>query len=557
MTITAHITNFRGCARADLVCDPICLIGGLNAAGKSSIAQAVGSALTGNALPIAGMRANAAGALVRSGEAVSTVEVSSDDGSAMVEWPSARVTTGGKAPTANVYAVGLESIVTLATKDRLRVVAEYLHADPTREDLAAALGEAGITSDRALDTLWSLIEQQGWDGAERVRRERGAEMKGQWRQATGANYGSRVAASWRPDLAELAEADLVAAVNKAKVERDHALSAEAVSDAERRRLEGEVDLLDARHEALARITARLSEYTEAHKKAQEARQALPPASQPTTIPCPYCASPIVISRAGPEVRFEKADAAPLNDEVVRKRRMTIAEADGKVAHAYDDLNQARRDLTQAEVAIRDSLQARDRLGSWPRAVESGTDRNTAEAALARAEKRLGEFREKQEADRLHQLIELNDHVIGLLGGDGLRAVKLARVLDVFNKELATLCATANWWAVKLDEAGAITFGNRPFAFLSSSEKYRVRATLAVAMAKLDGSELVILDGADILDAPSRSGLLTLLDTIGIPALVCMTLPRREMLPDLAALGAGRSYWLAGGIAEAMAERAAA
>lgn len=558
MTITINVVDFRGCAKAHIECAPIALLGGLNAAGKSSIAQAAGAALSGNTLPVAGLRATAAGALVRTGAATATVEVATDEGSTMVEWPSARATSGGKAPSASQYAVGLETVVTMAPKDRLRVLGEYLHADPSREELAAKLDEAGLDPEGVLKTIWPLVERDGWDGAVSARRERGAELKGMWRQTTGANYGSRIAASWRPDLADLDEHELTAAMSKAQTARDNAVSAAAVSADEKRRLEEEADLADARHDALARARARVDEYAEAYRIAQDARAALPPADKPTSFPCPHCGGPLVFERSSlVETRVAKAPEVDIDNKELSRRRDAIAAAEGKLSHANGDLQQARRDVTMAETAIRDSLEARHRLDNWPRAVESGTDITTAEAQLRAAENRLGEFRTKKEADRIHRLIEGNEIVIGLLAPDGLRATKLAAVLGVFNRELATLCTTANWHAVRLDDAGAITYADRPFGLLSSSEQYRVRAVLAVAMAKLDGSDLVILDGADILDPPSRSGLLTMLDTVGIPALLCMTLPRREMLPDLAAAEMGRSYWLAGGVAEPLGEKVAA
>ena len=551
------VSNFRGCARAELECAPVALCAGLNAAGKSSIAQAVGAALTGDALPITGMRPNASGSLVRSGAAVGSVEISGADGSATVEWPSARATSNGTPPTASVYATGLASIVSMPPKDRLRVLSEYLKAEPTRADLALALDEAGIGGDRAVNTIWTLIEQQGWDGAERLRRERGAELKGAWRQTTGANYGSRVAASWRPDLAELNEADLVTAVNNAKAERDRSLTAEAVSDAERRRLEQEAELYDARVAALERATARVEEYRLTARQTQEARAALPPASAPVSFPCPHCAGPLVFVKAGVETRVEKASETEIDNAELRRRRDAIASADGAAARAYDDLSQARRDVAGGEKAVADSREARESMDNWPRAVESGTDRTTAEAQLSRAEKRLAEWRTKAEADRLHSLVEGNEIVIGLLAGDGLRARKLARVLTVMQADLDELAEAARWQPVHVDSAGNIDYGNRPYALCSSSEQYRVRAMLAAEMARLDGSAMLIFDGADILDAPSRSGLFALIGAIDIPALVCVTLPRREQVPDLAAAGIGKSYWINGGVVEPIGEKVAA
>jgi hypothetical protein len=207
--------------------------------------------------------------------------------------------------------------------------------------------------------------------------------------------------------------------------------------------------------------------------------------------------------------------------------------------------------------VSDSEHARERIANWPRAVEAGTDIATAEAQLSRAEKRLAEYRSKVEADRLHRLVEGNEIVIALLAADGLRAKKLARVIDVFNAQLANLARPAGWLGVRLDDAGNIGYGDRPYSLLSTSEQYRVRAVLAVAMAQIDGSDLVILDGVDILDAPSRGQLFAMLAEVEISALVTMTVARREQLPDLAASELGQSYWLAGGVLEALDAKVAA
>jgi hypothetical protein len=557
MSLTIVISNFRGCARAQLDCAPVALLAGQNAAGKSSIAQAAGAALSGTTL-FAGLRASNAGALVRLGADSGSVEVSTEDGSAGVQWPSATKVTRGSAPEASVYAVGIESVVTMQPKDRLRVLADYLGADPTRDDLSAAIAETGLDAERVTATIWGLIEQHGWDGALSLRRERGAQMKGQWHQITGANYGSSKAASWRPDLAELVEADLLAAVSNAQMARDRALTAEAVSDAERHRLEGEADLYDARLAAFERASARVSENHLALQKAQGARAALPLASRRDGLPCPWCERPVMIVDNPPVRSLERGEVGDLERPELDRRRMAIAEADGKLSHASGDLNQARRDVAAGEKAVRDSLEARERLDKWPRAVETGTgDIATAAAQLGRAEKRLAEYREKLQADEVHARIEGNELVMAILAPDGLRAKKLGSRMEAFHEQLAELASAAGWHGVRVDSAGNIFYSGRPYALLSSSEQYRVRALLAAAMADIDGSDVVIFDGADILDAPSRAGLFALIARLGVPALVCMTLARRDQVPDLDAAGVGRSYWLSGGNVEPLGEKVAA
>jgi hypothetical protein len=557
MTMTISVRDFRGCARADLEAAPVALLCGLNAAGKSSVALAVAAALTGNALPVAGLRPTAAGALVRTGANSGSVEVTSADGTVRVEWPAARSQTTGRPPQASEYATGLRSLVAMPPKDRLRVLSEYLHAEPTREDLGAALDDAGLPGAQVLDTVWPTIEASGWDATVASRRERGQQYKGAWRQATGANWGSRVASSWRPDLADLDRDELIRDVGNAKAERDRAVSAAAVSAAERSRLEEEADLYDARQGALERLTARVNEYAGAYHQVQELRAKLPPADKVVSFPCPHCGGPLVFDRVSlVETRVEKAPAVGVNNAELNKRRDAIAEADGKLSRANADLSQARREMAQAEIAVRDSLDARHRLDQWPRAVETGLNREAIEARLADAEKRLADYNTKAEADRLHALITGNEIVIDLLGPEGLRAAKLARVLDVFGGTLDALAGPAGWLGVRLDAAGSITYAGRPYDLLSSSEQYRVRVLLAAAMAEIDGSALVIFDGADILDPPSRGGLFALIEALRMPALVCSTL-RRDHVPDLAAVGAGNSYWLAGGVVEPIAARKAA
>jgi hypothetical protein len=127
------------------------------------------------------------------------------------------------------------------------------------------------------------------------------------------------------------------------------------------------------------------------------------------------------------------------------------------------------------------------------------------------------------------------------------------VLDGFNRtQLAPLAAAADWSPVTVDPDMAIAYGGRAHALLSTSEQYRVRAVLQLALARLDKSAMVVLDAADVLDGTTRSGLFQMLDQAGLPALVCMTLTRPAHVPDLAAAGLGASYWIEDGMCRALA-----
>jgi hypothetical protein len=549
MTITARIRNVRGCEHADLELDPIALVAGVNATGKSSIAQSIAAALSGETLPIEGLNKSTAGYLVRTGAGNARVEVQGERGSVSVDWPAATPLTIGDAPGASLWATGLWSLATVSAKERARVLSLYLKADPTLEDVQAALHEHEWPDD-VIALVWQQIEQQGWDAALEKFRQRGAENKGRWRQLTGVNYGSRIAATYRSDLAELAETHLIHAVAKAKRDASAAVAAAAVSASERERLIAEAANFEDRSKAWETAKQKAEQCAEGLQKAQEARLALPPVEQPQTAFCPHCGAQVIVERINlMTVQLVKPDK-PVDNADVTKRRQAIATSEGQLAHAQDELNLARRAEGAARAEVDAAAAARERIANWPQAVEAGTNIEAAQAALAKAEKRLSEFHVKRDADDLHEKIENNEIVLGLLAPDGLRASKMrVRLKNFVDHDLAELTQSAGWPSVEISPDLALFSHGIPYALLSTSEQYRVRAVLQLAMARLEGADAVIVDGADILDAPSRSGLFQMLIQVAIPALVCMTLSRRDQVPDLAKLELGRSYWLAGGVLE--------
>jgi len=104
---------------------------------------------------------------------------------------------------------------------------------------------------------------------------------------------------------------------------------------------------------------------------------------------------------------------------------------------------------------------------------------------------------------------------------------------------------ADFKRVTVDDTMDIRYGGRAYMFLSASEQYRVRAILQLCIATLDGSQMVIFDGADILDNAGRNGLLSLLVSSNIHAIVAMTFNKPESVPDLS--GVGKAYWIEKGI----------
>jgi hypothetical protein len=269
------------------------------------------------------------------------------------------------------------------------------------------------------------------------------------------------------------------------------------------------------------------------------------------MPCPHCGGLIQWRQVNLATRVLEKAAEPIAANELKRRRVAIAEADGAIMRLRGELAQQGRAIETARHEMHLALDAKAQLGKLPAAGGSPADGVEAAAQrVAEAEAQLRAFRAKETADDLRDKVTSNDALLGILAPEGLRARKLGRVVEAFNStQLQPLCEAAGWKPVALDPALSLSYGGRPYPLLSTSEQYRVRAIVQVAMARLDGSCMVVLDAADVLDGTTRSGLFALLDESGLDALVCMTLTRREQMPDLAASELGCSYWIEDGIAQ--------
>jgi hypothetical protein len=417
-----------------------------------------------------------------------------------------------------------------------------------------ALAEVELNDEQIIAAVEKLIADQGWTNAHAIKKELGAQLKGRWRQATGANWGSRIAASWKPpewsvDLAKASENDLTAAIPRAKEAERKAIAGAAVSGIERQKLEEAAGHIEELKDRLADAEVEEARLEEAHHKAEAERAELPPGGAEMVMPCPHCGEGVVLRQIDLATRrLEKAEKVPAGE--LKKRRAMIAIADGAIGRLNSELARQASVVEHARDAMHLALDARHRLAEMPPPSEAGTDIEAAASRVTRAEAELAAWRAKRVADELRDKVGNNDLLLDILAPDGLRAKKLARVVETFcTTQLDPLSEAAGWKLVAVDPTMTLFYGERPYVLCSSSEQYRVRAILQVAMARLDSSDMVVLDAADVLDGPTRSGLFAMLDEAGLPALVCMTLTRREQVPDLAAAELGASYWIEDGLAE--------
>lgn len=537
-----ELKNYRGISHASLELANIALVCGPNGAGKSSIAEAVSAAVTRNAAPLSSLKKKDAGMLLREGEKRGACTVGDDTGSVTANWPGGSITHTDVSPQATAMACGLESLVDMTAVNRAEHLIHYMKALPTEAELRAALPGAPAETVAA---VWAIVAEDGWDKAHDLTKERGAKMKGAWEQITSENYGGAKANAWEHPLlqrwADVILEDLHAAATETTAALETAQSNRGTAQFVLDGLKEKIQLGEAAGPFIESLQAEIDETASAVNGQAAANRALPqPETAESYVECPHCKGHLVIvSRS--VVRMPGDNSGSDQSKVAAD----IAAGNKKL----DSLQSKLLGLQQSIGVYRSQQSAGTKaaadLAKQPSGTASNEDVVTARQAADQAAEDLRAYTAAHDAQEratdMQSKILANTQILEQLAPAGLRKRVLDKKMAEFNAMLARMCKQAGWAKVALDADLAITFGGRPLVLCSKGEQYRVRAILQLAVADLDGSDLVIFDGADILDRFGRNGLFKILAGAKVKALVCMTIDGKDKVPALG--GLGRSYWI--------------
>lgn len=556
-----NVRNYRGIDRATIEPNPIALVAGSNGVGKTSILEGAAGALAGEPIPIyAGekpaLKKKDAGDLVgpygKRGKAVATGE----DGSAQVNWPGAKASSEGQPPHASALATGLIDFPALPEKRRAAILGELIDAEPTFQDLASAitdeLGHEAGDGAQIAQPVWATIQEQGWEATHKAYKDELSRKKGQWEEVTGERYGGDKAEGWEPegwtsDLEDLAISDLEIQLANARDREKQARAAQAMDEQRRQTLQEKADDLEPAQEAKK---AAENEYQQETARLQQLRSEYSQmAAQPDAY-CPDCGVPLAIGGSGQSYDLTTMDLSETADQETLN-----AKADG-IETVKKRVQDAQASLDGAKHRIQDAGNAKAELEAIPETGQAGDDPEAAAEEVQRLRNQQNAKKAMDRARELHSEILVDQAIVTALAPEGVRRQALVKALDAFNKQ--TLAIASQGWAetVWLDEDFTPHYGQRPFYLCSLSEAYRVRVSMRIALAHLDGSQTVILDGADVLDSAGRNHLIQLLvaaqrDLDPESYMVGITLNRKDQAPDLAAHNLGQSYWVADGKAEAL------
>lgn len=534
-----EVKNFMGCEKAEVEIDKAALICGMNHQGKSSFLTALSAALTGEAVPL-GLKKTDCGMLVKVGSTGASVKVQNDAFETVsINWPKAEIMTDGKNPPATTrMAAGLESLVDMKEKERSEFIRELVKCNPTKKDLEEFLGERGCTNQKLIEKVWMFIEQDGFEASHKRACDTGRSLKNQWSDVTGEAYGSQKAETWQPvgwnsSLIDLSKETLETQLTAARAELEDMIARQAVDTSKKDEYE---KLADERSLKIARQNAKICQdnvksYEKEIDDVSDLRKKL--SAKVEEQHCPHCGGLLQIVAGKVTELQEQPDNSARIEELTKKiadLREKVKEYDGK----YLEYSQEVRERENAFAKLEEINKSSGNV--------TPLDIDKKRNQIKQLEDNIRAFSEKAESDRLKNNIKENQLIIDALDMSGIRKKSTENGLDSFNACLENICTPAGWPIVTIARDMSIEFDGRPYVLLSESEKYRVRITLQICIAILQRADVIIFDGAEILDKNGKNGLFKTLLKYNFTAFVGMMFSDISKVPNMSKFGV-KSYWV--------------
>lgn len=526
------VSNFLGLPHFDHApTEPVLFVAGGNGAGKTSLLEAVRFALTG-AQPRNVSKVADRVKLVTEGAATGFVQVAFDGKDVRRAITSAKL-AGEDPGLPATLALCLESssFTAMDEADRRKLLFALSGVKMDRETVTAQLKLAGIPAHVIEEVVGKL--SQGFPAAAAHAKARAADARAAWKEVAREAYGSNKAKEWTPAVEgenptdeELAAEDNAIDRHRAKISE----LAEAVGrvkgsmdDADRERLEEAaanipratlaVEAAEAVYEGKADEVIRLESESRGHAGHSSS--------------CPACKVALRITAAGLELDEGAASETPA------KARAALADAKVAAHDASQTLKDARRELANCNAAkttlaaLPEPPTAEDMQAPELMDEENKRMRHRIDLRSMLAERRREHDTAATRAARaleLHGDVEAWTAAEAQLLPDGIPSTMLAKALDPINALLSDIAAGAEEWATpSIGRDLALYYGDRAYALVSESEKWRADAMFSAMVAERTGTRFLMLDRFDVLEPAARDGaidwLLHLIDTNAVDSMI--------------------------------------
>ncbi|WP_237173004.1 AAA family ATPase [Paracandidimonas lactea] len=577
---------------------PVTLFAGANAAGKSSVREAVRAAFLG--MPERVIRKKDLGQLVHAGEQAGSVAIEIEGGATTFTAPDGKQelrhghTQAQWEPMALALPYCLEpaSFAAASPDERRQLLFALTGASSKKEDIIAAMRERGLT-DEIIDASTPML-RAGFAAAAKFAEERCRDAKASWKAATGETYGHVKAQSWKAISPDVDTTAIEQLKTRAEILKGKIGTEQTKLGAAEQKLKSWLAAEESR-EADGKAFAKLESLQAKLERDQD--ELLKWADQVKILEGQ--------AGTGPRVGLVHDLAACLDDvynqgnnsfdiPAALDSRILVALGQYETQHGSLDaqgnpeaaakLPEARkaRDLMQRSVDNdkRDIAAAQAAGARLEQSIERGSESEVEsvrtilagyQQELAQVSGELQALVANQQAAAqaqhrtataaaAHQQALDWQSAIDALSPAGIPAQILESALEPMREALRYVSEALYWPHLTIDTDMMIAAGERPYGLLSESERWRADAIIALALASLSGLRMVALDRVDVLDLQGRADLIDGLDAMATDGQIdtALLFGTFKSAPNMSGFPQVKCQWLAGGaIAQSEAVKEAA
>ncbi len=544
------IRNYRAIESADIDIDNVALICAHNWQGKTAISQALQSCLTKQKVVIDGLKVGDVKNLVKDGAKSGSIKISNDDSEINILYPKATVMQAGDDIKSSRIACGLDSFGKMDKKEAAKLIYQILSVSPSEEDFYSMVvqssKDAGFDMPVSeLEKVWKALQIVGWERCQKDISEQAKLAKGAWQQITGQTWGSSKAEGWFPEGYDESVPQVTEeAIKEAEKKYADAIANKAINGEVRAMLEAQAANAESLRAKYVDDKKRLNDEKEKLQGIEdEVRDFVEKIKSNTSLSCPCCQASVSIKDGVLVKSSASEDAKTAYEKVLKQIQEDRVFQQNKIEELATELNKT---LEQGKVAG-DAARQLEKAGE----VKESSELQETEAKIALSQ--LCSLKDEQEtyakATEKQTLIRNYLHISDELSETGVRKRRLKAILEEFNAKMLLIYSKyMGVPAITIDLDMNLHIGGRSYIESSGAQQFIANFVVQLAIASIDGSQVVVIDGADIIQYPNgRGNLLKTINHSGIKALITMSLKDESSCPVLSKNGMGKTYWINEGI----------
>lgn len=532
------IDNFLrvGFIDLDISNDTAHLFAGENCCGKSSLAESIRFALTGETVRVS--RKGDYKQMVKEGSKTGTVSVLVDGQRVSRDVKTAEQTTQPeyKPPAYLGYVLNAQRFAHEKPDIRRKMLFALTGTKVDRENIIKRLLVKGC--DEALCEEVAPMLRSGLSAAHDAAEKRATTLRAQWTGLTGqSRYGRQIASDWKPeppkdyDPERLIEVDgeaLKITRRLSQLDTQKGATQQMITEAQAiiETMDSAKDYDPASLEAVKKDIETTTTYIDdLNEVIVKANQEIAQGSDKAPVTCCECGTQLKVSfvnRPGAGVTAEVSKFTPLSSKAMESLQGLLHKNATLLRAAKEKLIKYKKEAEELSKAAPDpALKAMARPDIDALSIQQSEiaqkidalqqDQTALDIELRGLRESAGLVKGAADIEKraleMHQAIEKWTKIKTELAPDGIPAEILTDALKPINDRLSATAAVTGWPLVVISPTIEVHAGARSYHLLSESAKWRADAAIAEAIAHLSGLKLLVLDRVDVLSIRNRGAFI--------------------------------------------------